>query len=114
MISNLGFPNYGETVDLDLKVPISGSSHGTIAGTLTVVSTWLSNPQGSRSEVFAVSGHGVTATFTSLGATNGTGAGASFTLGMSADGVIRLTNTQSGQQTIVMMSFNGVVGTGAL
>ena len=54
-------------------------------------------------------GYGSTATFTLLASQDGSGGGASFTVAMNGNGVIRFTNT-SDNDVLVSMAFFGARG----
>jgi hypothetical protein len=99
------------TLLLDLEVPVPFSTQGGFAGTLCISSTIFNSYQNSTQAIYSVSGRGTTATFTLLNSTAGSSSATTFTLSMSANGVIRFTNT-SGSDTYTTMVFSGVVGNG--
>jgi hypothetical protein len=99
---------------LSLTIPINTiyGSTGTFAGILVVSNLLTSFIADNTTSVYSVSGHGTAATFTLLNSTNGVSGGAPFTLAMSADGVITMTNTYAGV-TAATMSFFGIAGAGS-
>ena len=101
----------GGTLNLNLPLNTTSGSTGGIAGTLTVSNTWASFFPNNTNAVYAIAGHGTTVTFTPLVSVDGSGAGGAFTVAMSANGVITMTNT-SGYVTVANMTFTGSVGIG--
>jgi parallel beta-helix repeat protein len=101
----------GGTLNLNLPLNTTSGSTGGIAGTLTVSNTWASFFPNNTNAVYAIAGHGTTVTFTPLVSVDGSGAGGAFTVAMSANGVITMTNT-SGYVTVATMTFTGSVGIG--
>jgi hypothetical protein len=99
------------TLSLDLLYANDSGSTGGFAGILVVSNVRYDYfPQGTTT-VFSVSGRGTTATFTSLNSTDNSGGGASFTLSMSSNSVITVTNTFS-VSTFTTMTFTGAVSLG--
>ena len=82
---------------------------GSFVGILSVNSTRMNYVAQSRRTVYAVVGYGSTATFTLLASQDGSGGGASFTVAMNGNGVIRFTNT-SDNDVLVSMAFFGARG----
>lgn len=99
---------------LSLTIPINTiyGSIGTFAGIVTVSNIVNSLFSTNTTAVYSVSGRGTTATFTSLNSTNGATGGASFSLAMSANGVITMTNTFAGI-TNATLAFTGIAGAGS-
>lgn len=99
------------TLSLTLPINTFAGSVGGFSGTLAVSNIFNNSFPNSTNAIYSVSGYGTTATFTSLNSTNGSSGGASFTLAMSANGVITMTNT-SANVTIATISFSGQAGLG--
>ena len=101
------------TGTLSLTIPINTafSSTGTFAGIVMVSNVVNSLFSTNTTAVYSVSGRGTTATFTSLNSTNGATGGASFSLAMSANGVITMTNTFA-DITNATLAFSGIAGVG--
>ena len=94
------------TLDLTINTETYSGSPGGFVGTLSVSSTRFNFPGQSKRTVYAVVAYGTTATFTSLASQDGSGGGATFTLTMASNGVIRFTDT-SGNDVMVRLQFTG-------
>lgn len=93
----------GGTLDIDTGVGAASWS-----GTISVCHANAANASNRTQGVYAIEGRGTTfSTFTVLNTASGTGA--AFTITVSSNGVIRLTNT-SGAVTFASMSFTGTQG----
>ena len=110
-VSNNAVAASSGTLSLTIPINTAYSSTGIFAGIVTVTNTNNAQFSVNTASVYSVSGHGTTATFTSLNSTNGTGGGASFSLAMSANGVITMTNTFA-NPTNATLAFSGIAGAG--
>jgi hypothetical protein len=110
-VSNNAVAASSGTLSLTIPINTAYSSTGTFAGIVTVTNTNNAQFSVNTASVYSVSGHGTTATFTSLNSTNGSGGGASFSLAMSANGVITMTNTFA-NPTNATLAFSGIAGAG--
>ncbi len=99
--------NASGTLDLEITSTTSLGTAGGFSGILIVTSTRYNATTISRRTIYTVNcTNGSTAVFTPLASQDGSGGGASFTVAISTDGVIRFTDTL-GQQVAVSMSFFG-------
>jgi len=89
-----------------IDIAISTTANG-YQGFLSVANTQNSNAAVRTQTTFSVFGRGASATFTTIATANGPTSGASFTVTVPSDGVIRITNTLATFDTTISAQFFG-------
>jgi hypothetical protein len=92
----------GSFIDIAIATTANGYQ-----GFLSVANTQNSNAAVRTQTTFSVFGRGASATFTTIATANGPTAGASFTVTVPSDGVIRITNTVAVFDTTISAQFFG-------